>query len=163
MMGNLFRQMPPHARLWIFQSSKPFAQPWLAELEAELNRFVGKWKAHGQELLADYALAHGRFLLVAVDEAKAAASGCSIDALLRIVAELDQRFELDWLNRMKVAYRGSDKDVKEVSMARFTELLTTGECTAQTLVFNNLVATVGELATDWEVPVLTSWHARLLP
>jgi hypothetical protein len=35
-----------------------------------------------------------------------------------------------------------------------------GEITPETIVFNNTLTRVGELADQWEVPARASWHGK---
>ncbi|MFT6883526.1 MAG: hypothetical protein ACJAVY_002331, partial [Marinoscillum sp.] len=47
---NTLEKMPDHARLWVYQSSRPFTESERNELATYLDAFVDQWKAHGQAL-----------------------------------------------------------------------------------------------------------------
>jgi hypothetical protein len=49
-----------------------------------------------------------------------------------------------------------------VSLASFQNFVKAGKITSETIVFNNMVQTKGELALKWEVSARDSWHARFL-
>ncbi len=154
--------LPAHSRLWIFQSSRVLEGESLKEISTQLESFLRDWAAHGKQLFAGFEIRFGRFIIIAVDEKLAAASGCSIDKMMRFVQALDQHYSMNLLDRMKVAYRKGE-GVEEVSVNRFTEMLKSGEANNDTLVFNNLAETLGQLEAQWEVPVSQSWHSNLNP
>ncbi len=69
--------LPDDARLWIFGASRPLGEQDAALLISSTRRFLEEWAAHGRALAVAFEWLHNRFLLVAVDEDRAAASGCS--------------------------------------------------------------------------------------
>lgn len=151
-----------HSRVWVFQSSKPLQGELRAQISATLIAFLKDWAAHGRSLFAAFEIKHDRFIVIAVDEAMAQATGCSVDKLMHTIQSLEDKHNLDLLNRMKVAYR-SDEEIVECDVNTFTRMLKTGEADASTCVFNNVVQTLGEFNTRWETTVKNSWHANLLP
>jgi len=89
--------LPDDARLWIFGASRPLGEQDAASLISSTQRFLEEWAAHGRALAVAFEWLHNRFLLVAVHEDRAAASGCSIDALVHYVKRLEgeKRGEVD--------------------------------------------------------------------
>jgi hypothetical protein len=85
-----FAEMPPHARLWIFAAERPLSGSEQKALLAVVDDFLQQWAAHGAPLAAARDLRYARFLFVAVDESNAGASGCSIDAMTRVLAALEK-------------------------------------------------------------------------
>ena len=88
-----FDTLPDDARLWCFGASRAPDAPTTELLLDSMRAFVAEWTAHRRDLHAGFDWLHGRFLLIGVDESRAGASGCSIDALTghlrRLGAELD--------------------------------------------------------------------------
>jgi len=81
--------LPDDARVWVFAAERALST---AEAEAVLgtvDAFLGVWAAHGHPLRSARELRESRFLIIAVDEAAAGASGCSIDALVREIRALE--------------------------------------------------------------------------
>jgi hypothetical protein len=78
-----FDQLPDDARVWVFASDRPLAGAHAERLLATVDAFLARWSAHGQPLTAARDWASDRFLVVAVDQRDAHASGCSIDGLFR--------------------------------------------------------------------------------
>jgi len=149
-----------NSRIWIYQSDRAFSPTEEQAVRQQLNEFTGQWKAHGQELLTEGTVLYGRFIVIAVDEQQAEASGCSIDSSTRLIKNLEKELGVDLFNRFNMAYRSGD-EVISCSREEFEQLISEGKITEDTIVFNNLIQTAGELKTSWEIPFKESWHARV--
>jgi hypothetical protein len=155
-----FNRMPSDARLWIFAAERALTDTEQHTLLAAVDSFLEGWAAHGAPLAAARDLRYGQFLFVAVDESSAGASGCSIDAMTRVLAALERDMGLELVNHTPVLYRAGT-DVARVDRAAFADRARRGDVSPDTLVFNNTLSRVGELqAGKWEVPARDSWHAR---
>ncbi len=156
-----FEELPDDARIWIYQSNRPFTKDELDELKVRLADFLEEWTAHGTSLKASFQLPYGRFLVIGLDQSQAEASGCSIDASVHFIKELQKRYDVDLLDRMNVTFKQGEhlayKDLKE-----FKKLVKNKGVSRKTIVFNNLVNTKSEYEDHWEVPLEDSWHARFL-
>lgn len=151
-----------HTRVWVFQSSKVLTDVDQLEISSILDDFLVKWAAHGADLYAGFEIRFDRFIVIAVDEHRALATGCSIDSMMRVVQQIDQHYKLDLLNRMKVAYRHGE-EIMEANVNKFTQLLANGELNENTtIVFNNVVQNKGDLDAQWEIPVKNSWCVNLM-
>ncbi len=155
--------LPDRARLWTFGADRPLAAEEHDRLIEATGRFIEKWAAHGEALAAAFELRHDRFLLIAVDEREAAASGCSIDALVGHVRELERELDLTLVDASPIWFRDG-RGIRSVGRAEFRTLAEGGEVNGGTPVFDLTVQRLGELrAGRWELPAQDSWHARLLP
>lgn len=125
-----------------------------------LESFTSQWRAHGKQLVATAEIRHHRFIILMVDDSVAPPTGCSIDKSVHLLKEIEQHTGLNLFDRMQVAYRDG-ADIIAVPRADFARLMETGEVDEQTIVFNNLITSYGELESKWEVPVRDSWHARV--
>lgn len=157
------RDLPDSTRLWIFGTDRDLTPADESRLGERLASFLNAWTAHRQELTAGFDVRHGRFLLVGLDESRVAASGCSIDALLRELRGLEAELGLRLTDAAPVWYRTEDGNVACVPRAGFRDLAATGAVDAETAVFDLTVDTLGAVrAGRWELPARDSWHARLL-
>lgn len=155
-----FDQLPESARLWIYAADRQLDQAERAELLGAVDGFLAVWKAHGEPLTAARDWRHDQFLLVAVDESAAGASGCSIDSLVHTLGQLEQRLGLTLLDHGPVLFRRGNR-IERLSRPEFAELARKGEVTADTVVFNNTLTRLVDLrAGRWETPARDSWHAR---
>ena len=156
-----FSELPDNARIWIYQSNRNFTDAELSEIETDLSEFLREWTAHGADLRAGYELRYKRFIVIGLDQRMAGASGCSIDASVHFVQQLEQRYGVELLDRMNVSFKQGEyitykplKDFKRRAKDRAGN--------SHTIVFNNLVATKGEYLEHWEVPAAESWHSRFV-
>lgn len=154
--------MPADARLWVYQSSRVLSDAEINSIEKAGQEFIENWAAHGVDLKASFDVLHSRFVIIAVDEKQAAASGCSIDKLVHFVKELGQQLNLDFFDRMHVAYRGKNNEILSCSLQEFEKLASQSIVNASTIVFNNMVTTKQAFDNEWEVPVKQSWQSRVL-
>jgi hypothetical protein len=156
----LFEELPPDARLWIFSASRPLSGEERRRVLAEADAFIDQWTAHGVPLSAGRDIRHDQFVLVGVNERAAGVSGCSIDALVRRMGQLQAALGVELIENGPVLYRSEDKIVR-VPRERFAELASKGEVSLDTVVFDNTVAEVGAIAGGrWEVRAAEAWHAR---
>ncbi len=159
-----FEEMPDQARVWVYQANRPLSK---AEEDYTLQIsqiFASRWTAHGKDLKSSVKVFHHQFLVIAVDEAYNQASGCSIDASVALVKELEQKLgssthPLSFFDRTKVAFVYQDQVFLE-SMSRLKERVMEGNITPETFTFNNLVSSKEQFEKEWMVPAKNSWLAR---
>jgi hypothetical protein len=155
-----FDSLPDDARLWVFGAGRPLDEAEADALLAEVDRFLERWAAHGQPLTCARAWRHGRFLLVSVDERSVPPSGCSIDAMVRVLEGLQGTLGTSLVDHHRVWFR-DEGDVECLDRAGFRKLVEEGRVSPNTLVFDNTVTRLGRLrAGDWERPARETWHRR---
>lgn len=155
--------MPQHSRIWIYQAARELSVVEIAETMTKSAAFLAEWTSHGSKMKAAVDVMHKRFIIVAVDEQAAAASGCGIDKSVRFMQELEKQLGVALFDRMQVAYQNAQGEIAAAKMAEFEQLAAEGRVNANTLVFNNMIQTLSELHAGWLVPAHASWHARLIP
>ena len=153
--------LPPTTRVWIYQSNRPFSQQELPQLKSHLQQFAQSWVSHNHQLRAHADVLHDQFLVLMVDESMAGASGCSIDKSVHFMQQLEQSYHTNLFDRMTFAWKDG-AEVKTASSADFADLYKSGAINDQTLVFDNLVKTKGELEEKWLKPLNESWHRRFV-
>ncbi len=159
---NIKERISPSAKVWIYQASKPFTENESAKVEDLCANFVAEWSAHGNSLIADYQLFFNRFICLFVDESGHSASGCSIDGSVKFIKSIEKDYNISLMNRTDVAYIASNGQLKTIDMHGLKDAFAQGEINLDTLVFNNLVTTKGEMEKKWLVPISESWHVRML-
>lgn len=149
------------ARVWIYQAHTPFRAEDIAAVNAHLQEFARQWVSHNNQLLAEGTLLHDRFVVLAVDESQAGASGCSIDSSVKFIKQLGAQYDRDLFNRMRFSYE-KDGEVHTVSRDEFGALYASGAIHDDTIVFDTLVDTVEKLHAGFRKPLKDSWHARFV-
>lgn len=154
-----FSNLPDEARVWIYQSNRPFTEEEVEKLEPLLGDFLAQWTAHGASLKAGYDLPYRRFIVLGLDQSEASATGCSIDTSVHFIQEVEKMFDVVLMDKMNVTYKNG-KYVAHKDLMDFKKMAKARSVNAETIVFNNLVQTVGEYRENWEVPARESWHSR---
>ncbi len=156
-----FDTLPDASRVWIYQSNRPFSPQEIEDLKQELDNFLTEWTAHGSHLKASYQIPYNRFLVIALDENEQAATGCSIDASVHFIRQMQEDYKVDLLDRMNVSFKQGEHIVYK-PLKEFKKMVKDGAVGPNTIVFNNLVLTKEEYKYYWEVPMTESWHSRFL-
>lgn len=154
-----FESLPPESRIWIYQSNRKFTDDEMNEIDAATEAFVAEWSAHGTGLEASYQLKYNRFIILAVNPESQNATGCSIDASVRFIQELEQKYGVDLLDKMNVTFKLGEH-VAHKPLIEFKKMAKDKAVSGNTIVFNNLVNTIEEWNESWEVPASDSWHSR---
>lgn len=155
------KNMPENARVWVYQSNKELSGTEENKIKEAGNHFIADWSAHGASLKASFDIVYNRFIVIAVDEQQAMASGCSIDKSVKFVKELEEQFKLDLFDRLQVAYRDGN-EIVVCHLSAFEKLAEQGLVNESTVVFNNMVTTKTAFDKEWEVPLKKSWQKKVL-
>ena len=165
MPATTFDRLPDDARLWVFAAPRTLAPDESAALLERVDAFLERWAAHGAPVLGARDFREGRFLFVGADERATGVSGCSTDTLFHTLADVEQALGTNLRGTAaQVFYRDAAGEVKSAARPEFRALAQGGEVGEETVVFDNTVATVGELrAGRWETRFRDAWHARAFP
>ncbi len=153
--------MPAHARAWVYKAARDLGQAEQRLIRERGAVFTATWAAHGAPLDACVDVLHDRFVVVAVDEAQAQASGCSIDKSVGFIKQLEQDLNLMLTDRMVVVVEREGR-VQGVRLQELPSLLAEGLIGLDTIVYDDLVPTVGDLRERFRVRLADSWMRRFL-
>lgn len=154
-----FENLPEESKIWIYQSNRKFSDDEMIEIENDLKTFIENWAAHGTGLEASYLLKYNRFIVLAVNQEVQQATGCSIDSSVAFIQNLEQKYQVDLLDKMNVTFKNGEH-IAHKSLIDFKRMAKEKAVTENTIVFNNLVNTIEEFNENWEVPAAESWHSR---
>jgi hypothetical protein len=154
-----FDQLPPTARVWIYQAGRQLASQDIIAVLPRLAQFAEEWTSHGRSLLASAEFLHQQFLVVGLDEGVAGASGCSIDASVRFVQGLEQLLQVDFLDKSRLAFMQGG-EVRLVDHRKLRDALAAGEVTADTLFFDNTIGVKAQLEANWPAPAGETWLGK---
>jgi hypothetical protein len=156
-----FNTLPEESRVWIYQANRSFTPEELSEIETKLDVFIQNWTAHGSDLQAGYLIKYKRFIVLGLNQNLNAATGCSIDASVHFIQQLEKAYNVDLMDKMNVSYKQGDF-IAYKPLADFKTMAKQRAVSKNTIVFNNLVNNIAEFKDNWEVPASESWHARFL-
>lgn len=158
-----FASLPDDARVWVFGSAEEVSSDSEAVLLASVDNYLGGWCAHGSPLTVGRDWRDARFLAIAVDQRAENASGCSLDALFRVLRDLELRLGTSLLGNTRVYYKAQDNSLRIADRSGFASLAQGGSIDAETRVFDLTVQTVGEWRDRFDTTVAKAWHQVLLP
>lgn len=156
-----FNTLPEESRIWIYQANRSFSEEELEEIQSKLDVFIENWTAHGSDLQAGYIIKYKRFIVIGVNQQLSKASGCSIDASVRFIQQLEKEYQVDLMDKMNVSYKQGDF-VAYKTLLEFKKMAKEKAVSKNTIVFNNLVTNIAEFNENWEVPASESWHSRFI-
>jgi len=159
---DYFQNMPLHSRVWIYQSDRELNDKEEAEIKIKTQDFIYQWTSHRSKMNACIDVFYKFFVVIAVDEQTAPASGCGIDKSVHFIQQLEKDYSIKLLNRTLIAYKKKD-NILSCSLIEFEKLIESGIIDENTIVFNNLVNTTAQIKSSWQIPLKKSWHSKFLP
>ncbi len=160
-MFTEYNKLPNNSRVWVYQADRVFTTEEVAHISSKAIEFIEQWTRHGDNLKGSFTIKYNQFLVIAVDESFNNVSGCSIDASVRFIQQLENELKIDLMDKMNVSFKDGD-NINIVKLADFQQFAKAQKITSETIVFNNMVQTKGEVESSWEVPASQSWHNRFL-
>ena len=159
----LFDSLPDASRVWVFGSDRALTGDDAQRLLAEVDRFLGQWKAHGIPLTCARDWRDEHLLTIGVDSTVEGASGCSIDGLFRVLQAIERPLETRLVGGGRIFYRDEDGQVRCVTRDRLPALASDGDLTKDTPVFDTGLTSAGEWRSRFEAPARSTWVGGLLP
>lgn len=156
-----FKTLPEESRIWIYQANRSFTDDEISEIETKLQTFLTNWAAHGSDLQAGYIIKYKRFIVIALNQSMNAATGCSIDASVQFIQQLEKDYNVDLMDKMNVSYKQGEY-IAYKNLKDFKKMAKDKAVSKNTIVFNNLVNNIAEFNENWEVPASESWHSRFM-
>lgn len=156
-----YNKLPDTAKVWIYQADRSFSETEEAEIKEQISVFLDRWQVHGKNLIASFIVKYQQFIILLVDDSKEKPSGCSIDAFMNLVQQIEVNYQVNLTNKLNIAFKNK-QIIKILSLSDFKKQTSEGKITKDTIVFNNLITTKKDLETNWEVTAANSWHKRFL-
>ncbi|WP_400078599.1 ABC transporter ATPase [Winogradskyella sp. R77965] len=156
-----FDTLPQESRVWIYQANRSFSDAEIEQLKEQLNTFIEAWTAHGKDLESGYKIVYKRFIVIALNQSLNNATGCSIDASVHFIQQLEKQYQVDLMDKMNVSYKQGEF-IAYKPLIDFKKMAQQKAVSKKTIVFNNLVTNIAEFNENWEVPASESWHSRFI-
>ena len=153
--------IPAHARVWVYKAKRTLSQAEQRFIREKGAEFCAAWAGHGAPLDAAVDVVHDRFVVVAVDEQQANASGCSIDKSVGFIKDLEFQLNIMLTDRMVIVFDTED-GTRSCDLKDLPGLLADGTLNGDTFIFDDLVSTKGDLDDRFRVQLRSSWLSRYL-
>ena len=158
-----FETLPDSSRVWVFGAGEPLTDEGTRQLHDEVDQYLADWKAHGAPLTVAREWRDARFLVVAVDQSTAGATGCSIDGLFRLLQDAEKKLGANLVGGGRVFYRDDHAAVQSVPRAAVEGLVNDGAITKDTVVFDTTLTDLGTWRACFERRAKDTWVKELLP
>lgn len=156
-----YNELPNDSRIWVYQSDRELTAEEVLHISKKAEEFINNWTRHGDDLKGSYIVKYSYFLVLCVDESFNNVSGCSIDASVRFIKELESELQIDLVDKMNISFKDGEH-INVVKLSEFQDYVKKQKITGKTTVFNNMVNTKNDFENQWEVAANESWHKRFL-
>ena len=160
-MFTAYKNLPSNSRIWIYQSDRAFTEEEIKKITEKATAFINQWTRHGDDLKGSFTIKYNQFLVLAVDENFNNVSGCSIDASVHFIQQLENELKVDLMDKMNITFKDNE-NINLVKLSDFQQFAKEKKITSETIVFNNMIQTKQDFESNWEVPADKSWHKRFL-
>ena len=145
-----FNSICPDSKLWIFSSKRQLSLHEQAKINNLLSKFLINWESHNKALLSSLKIFNSIFIVIAVDEKKQIATGCSIDSLYNEIKKLHHLLKLDFLDS-SILHIKINENIKSISFTEIQNIVDTN-----TLFFDTTIKKKKEL-DSWLIPIKDGW------
>ena len=150
-----FHTIPKESRIWIYASEIKLSQDQQYYILNHISTHLNSWNAHKITLTAGVIILENHFIVVALDDSKNAASGCSIDTLQNTIQELENELSISLLNRLNV-FGKIREEIKCIPTFRLKN-----EIDEHTLFYDLTIQKKSEIER-WLKPIKDGWCASYL-
>jgi hypothetical protein len=146
----------PDSRVWIYQSDRPFTEPEQIQIDEILQQFTDSWTSHGAKVKGFGKLFFNQFIILIADETASGVSGCSTDSSVRLIKEIENKYNADLFNRQNLAFFNGE-NIIQIPLSKLNEAVSNKQVNHETYYFNNVVLSKKELEENWIVKLKNSW------
>jgi len=145
-----FNTLPESSRIWVYASEKTLTTEQQNYILDFISEHLKGWNAHKVPLTAGVTILENHFIVVALDEGKNGASGCSIDTLQKTIQELEKELSIPLMNRLNVFCK-IDNEIQCIPSFKLGSM-----ANADTLFYDLTILTKAELNTYLK-PISEGW------
>jgi hypothetical protein len=157
-----FDQMPEFARVWVYQADQKFTESGEKLIRERLTQFCEGWNSHGGLMPTSFEIIDNQLLVLAVDESRLGASGCSIDSSVKALRELENLLKINLTDQGKITLKNGSGELNVIPALGIKSRVASGELDPESAVINPLIQTKADLKNLWQ-PVRNSWLSRYFP
>ena len=152
-----FNTISDESRIWIYASEKKLTNNQKKYILNFMSLNLQKWKAHNTSLTSGVTILEDHFIIIALDESKNLATGCSIDTLQKNIQEIERELSISLMNRLNIFCK-IDLDGKIVCLSTNKLKDKVGD---NTLFYDLTIQKKYDLLT-WCKPIKEGWCKRFL-
>jgi len=143
------------SRIWIYAAEQKLTNKQENYILKSISDHLQNWEAHKVPLTAGVTILENHFIIIALDETKNGASGCSIDTLQNKIQNLEKELSISLLNRLNIFCRIGDT-IKCIPTTKLAE-----HVNKETLFYDLTTQKKSELS-NWLKPIEEGWCANII-
>ena len=97
-----FNTLPEESRIWLYAAEIALSKDNQNYILNFISEHLKDWNAHKQPLTAGVTILQNHFIIIALDESKHRASGCSIDILQKSIQKIEKELSISLMNRLNI-------------------------------------------------------------
>jgi len=138
------------SRVWVYAAEQELTENQKKYILKVISIHLQSWNAHKVQLQAAVKIYNSHFVVVALDESKNKASGCSIDSLQNKVQEIEQELSISLMNRLNI-FCSIDNVIKCIPVNNLSNNIS-----MDTLFYDLTIDKKHELS-NWLKPIKDGW------
>ena len=150
-----FNNTSDKSRIWIYAAEQKLTNEQENHILKSISAHLQNWEAHKVPLTAGGTILEHHFIIIALDETKNGASGCSIDTLQNKIQNLEKELSISLLNRLNIFCRIEDT-IKCIPTTKLSE-----NANKETLFYDLTIQKKSELA-NWLKSIKEGWCSSFL-
>jgi hypothetical protein len=150
-----FNTTSDQSRIWIYAAEQKLTNEQENHILKSISDHLNNWEAHKVPLATGVTILEHHFIIIALDETKNGASGCSIDTLQNKIQEIEKELSISLLNRLNIFCRIEDT-IKCIPTTKLAE-----HANKETLFYDLTIQKKSELS-NWLKPIEKGWCISLL-
>ena len=145
-----FNTTDDQSRIWIYAAEQKLTNDQENHILKSISDHLQNWEAHKVPLAAGVTILENHFIIIALDETKNGASGCSIDTLQNKIQEIEKELSISLLNRLNVFCKIRE-EIKCIPTFRLKN-----EIDEDTLFYDLTIQKKSEIES-WLKPIKDGW------
>ena len=150
-----FNTTADNSRIWIYAAEQKLTDKQEAYILKSISDHLQNWEAHKVPLAAGVTILENHFIIIALEETKNGASGCSIDTLQNKIQEIEKELSVSLMNRLNIFCR-IDDEIECIPTIKLAEY-----ANKETLFYDLTIQKKSELSS-WLKPIEEGWCAAII-
>ncbi len=146
--------------LWVFQLFEPLSLEQSEKITAQVQSFLGEWKAHGTPVPGHFEIRKDQFLIVQAQED--ASSGCSVDRMYREIFGILEKCGARISGPENIFFKNGGGKPSWFHFKDSESLIANGKINGETLIYNSALTDPLQL-DQFEAHLKNTWLSRFLP
>jgi hypothetical protein len=94
-----------NSKIWVYFANRIFSDSEFQDIQKQFDDFSSQWKSHGAAMKNAMMIIENQIAIISVDESLHAISGCGIDSSVKIVKDIEQKYNISFFERNWVFFK----------------------------------------------------------